>query len=180
MNYLALYNYIRDVNNNQNVNPTSKFFHGRPESIFSTDPSNPYDPNEKGNDDFLYVYLFPLTSSISLTDDAYQVIQLYTINMIFYKRDRLDSANDQNNEDVISPEMSALQESSLAAGKFLRAFNFNNYTDELEKASEKLIIRSASTQTAIKDTSHVLTGTNLTINVEVPEGFDYCSILPNL
>jgi hypothetical protein len=164
VNYLALYNYTKDII--ANISPETKWFHGRKELIT---PMNPED---------LIAYCLPFISTGNFVQGGEQVAEIWEINIFFYKKDDLGSGLDQNDESGLQDEINILAQTSVLADDFVRRFNFNNYTPELEAAGDKLTIRSFTKGTAIKDTPHVLTGTFVTMRVEVPDDFDYCPPTP--
>jgi hypothetical protein len=162
MNYKAVYDYCKDIS--QNLGITTKFFHGRKEWLN-------FNPNDKP----LYVHLLPLTSSGSVINDSYPN-ETWVITILFYMQDNESSAIDQNDTDSLQKEMEVLTITEKACNKFLRQFNENSINDELEAAGDQLTITSFQKATAIKDTASMLTGIALTMNVQVPDSFDYCCV----
>lgn len=160
MNYQAAYDYINDIT--QNLGLSVKFFHGRKEWL-----------NYTVADDPLYAYMLPLTSSGSMNESG-NPQEIWQLNLIFYQKDAADSALDQNDENEMQDEMKTLSITSQAADKFLRLFEFNDITDDLESASDLISVRSFTKGNAIKDNALLLTGTVLTINFLVADDFDYC------
>jgi hypothetical protein len=161
--YQGLHDYIKDICTNLSADVT--FFHGRKEVLYEYNP----DPNEP------VVWLLPLQSSGSLTSNAYQVNRAFTVNLIFYRHDAPGSEIDQNSQDTIASEMSVLSQSDQLAEEFLRLFNQNSITDDLQDASEELEVQSFSTDNVIKDNQYFLTGTLLNMTVQVPDEFNYCA-----
>jgi len=162
MNYLALYNFIEDIS--QNLNQSVKFFHGRKEIL-----------NQTSDYDALYVYCLPFTSTGGVVGGA-QINETWQVNLIFYQMDRADSAIDQNNQEVMQAEIRTLTTTEESANRFLRLVHGNTIDSALEAAAEKLTITSFSKGNAIKDTAQLLTGTTLTLNLIVPDDFNYCSL----
>lgn len=158
MNYQAVYNYVEELT--QNLGLTVKFFHGRKEWLNVTVSDKP-----------LYAYMLPLTSSFSMSVGNPQ--EIWQLNIIFYEQDTADSAIDQNNPDVMQDEMKILAVTSQAADKFLRLFEFNDITADLESASDLLTVNGGTKSNSIKD-GGLLTGSMLTINFLVSDDFDYC------
>jgi len=162
MNYLALYDFIEDIS--QNLNQTVKFFHGRKEIL-----------NQTSEFDSLYIYCLPFTSTGGVVGGA-QINETWQVNLIFYMMDRPDSAIDQNDQDVMQAEIRTLTITEESANRFLRLVHGNTIDDSLEAAAEKLTISSFTKGNAIKDTAQLLTGTVLTLNIIVPDDFNYCSL----
>ncbi len=161
MNYQSLYDYVRDIT--QNLDQTVKFFHGRKEIL-----------NLTKADQSLYAYCLPFTSTGVLTGPQFD--ETWQINIIFYMKDKVDSSIDQNDQDVIQDEIRTLTITEQSANRFLRLFNANSIDSALEKSSDRLNISSFTKGNAIKDTASMLTGTLLTLNVKVPDDFDYCTL----
>ena len=135
MNYKALHDYFRDISQNLGDSPLDvKFFHGRKSMLNLTNPDRP-----------LYVFSLPFESSGSFTDSA-QVDEEWTCSLIFYMQDRPDSAIDQNDQDSMQDEIKTLTVTEEAANKFLRLCNENDINDDLETASNKLIINNFTKQ----------------------------------
>ncbi len=162
MNYQSLYDYIRDIS--QNLDQTVKFFHGRKEILNQTNP-----------DESLYAYCLPFVSTGTVVGGA-QIDETWEVNIIFYQFDKADSAIDQNDQDVMQDEIRTLTITEQTANRFLRLVHGNTINANLEGASEKLTINSFSKANAIKDTAQLLTGTALTLNLIVPDDFDYCTL----
>lgn len=163
MNYIGVYNFIKDIVSN--ISDVDLFFHGR----VSTRTITPVKANEN-----VVVWLFPLESSGGLTENTYQVNETYTANIVFFKKDKLDSAIDQNNINTIAPEMEILKDTNELADRFLRAFNTNNFSKNLSQAADSIEITSFSKGNEIKSQPHLWTGTILTLNFIVMESFNYC------
>ena len=83
---------------------------------------------------------------------------------------------DQNDQDVMQDEIRTLTITEQTANRFLRLVHGNTVNSVLEAASEKLTISSFTKSNAIKDTAQLLTGTALTLNLIVPDDFDYCTL----
>lgn len=162
MNYQALYDFIHDIS--QNLEQSVKFFHGRKEILNQTNPG-------KG----IYAYCLPFVSSGSFIGGA-QADETWIVNIIFYMYDKPDSPIDQNDQDTIQDEIRTLTITELVASRFLRLVHGNTINDSLEFASEKIKIVTFDKANAIKDTAQLLTGTVLTMNLEVPDDFNYCSL----
>ena len=162
MNYLALYDFIEDIS--QNLNQTVKFFHGRKEML-----------NLTSEFDSLYVFCLPFTSNGTMVGGA-QINETWQVNLIFYMMDRPDSAIDQNDQDVMQAEIRTLTITEESANRFIRLVHGNTINSALEAAAEKLTITSFTKGNAIKDTAQLLTGTVLTLNIIVPDDFNYCSL----
>lgn len=162
MNYQSLYDFIHDVS--QNLEQSVKFFHGRKEILNQTNPG-------KG----IYAYCLPFVSFGSFVGGA-QANETWEVNIIFYMYDKPDSAINQNDQDVIQDEIRTLTITELVTSRFLRLVHANTINSVLEFAAEKLTIVSFSKANAIKDTSQLLTGTLLTLNLRVPDDFNYCSL----
>lgn len=165
MNYKALYNYIYDLS--QNLNQTAKFFHGRKEIL-----------NQTSGYDGLYVYCLPFTSNGSTVGGA-QINETWEVNIIFYMLDKPDSAIDQNNQNQMQDEIRTLTITEQSANRFLRLVQVNDINEGLESASDLITIDSFSKSNAIKDTAQMLTGTLLTLNLTVPDNFNYCTFISN-
>lgn len=161
MNYSALYKYLRDIS--QSLDLSVKFFHGRKEFLNLTQPNKP-----------LYIYSLPFTSTGSLTGTTMQVNETWQVNLIFYMQDKADSAIDQNQENSIQAEIEILTIVENASSKFLHYVNENQLTDDLSEAADRLTVVSFNKSPAIKDTAQMLTGFLLTLNLLVPDDFDYC------
>jgi hypothetical protein len=161
MNYNALYKYLRDIS--QSLDLSVKFFHGRKEILNLTSPNQP-----------LYIYSLPFTSTGSLTGSTQQVNETWQANLIFYMQDQGDSAIDQNNENSIQSEIEILTIAENAASKFIHYVNANQLNDDLSDAADQLTVVSFTKSPAIKDTAQLLTGFLVTINILVPDSFDYC------
>lgn len=162
MNYQSLYDFIRDIS--QELNQTVKFFHGRKEML-----------NQTTDFSGLYIYSLPFISSGSTVGGA-QIDETWEINIIFYQQDTADSSIDQNDQDVIQDEIKTLTITEQSANRFIRLVHGNTINASLEAASEKLTIVSFTKGNAIKDTAQLLTGTLLTLNLKVPDNFDYCTL----
>jgi len=162
MNYQSLYDFIHDIS--QELNQSVKFFHGRKEMLIQTTP-------DKG----LYVFCLPFQSTGGVIGGA-QFNETWEVNLLFYQYDTADSAINQNDQDVIQEEIKTLTVTSQSANRFLRLVHGNTVNDTLEAASEKLTISSFSKSPAIKDTAMLLTGFAVTMNLIVPDDFDYCTL----
>lgn len=162
MNYLALYNYTKDIVTN--IEPDAKWFHGRKDLVTAMSP------------DDIVVFCLPFISSGGIVPGGGQVAETWEVNIIFYKKDSLPSGLNQNDESGLQTEINILRQTNELADSFLRNFNYNIFTEALESASEKLDLVSFNKSNAIKDTAHVLTGTVLSMRVQVPDDFDYCVI----
>lgn len=160
MNYKALYNYVRDISSNLGI--TNQFFHGRGETLPLNELRKP-----------LCIYSLPFRSTGSFTNQAYPLNETWIVEILFYMQDQADSAIDQNDPDVLQAEMEILSTAENAASKFLHYFNENMLSDELSDSADKLTILSFSKTPAIKDTG-LLTGFVLSMNVTVPDDFNYC------
>lgn len=161
MNYKAVYQFLHDIS--QSLDLTVKFFHGRKEFLNLTSSDKP-----------LYIYSLPFTSSGSLTEATQQVNETWQVNLIFYMQDQEDSSIDQNNEDGLQDEIRILTIAENAASKFIHFVNENELSDDLSDAADKLTLVSFSKNPAIKDTAQILTGFLVTLNLLVPDDFDYC------
>jgi len=161
MNYNALYKFLRDIS--QSLDLSVKFFHGRKEILNLTSPNRP-----------LYIYSLPFTSSGSLTATTMQVNEVWQANLIFYMQDQGDSAIDQNQENSMQAEIEILTIVENAASKFIHYVNENELNEDLSLAADKLTINSFTKSPAIKDTAQMLTGFLVTLNLLVPDDFDYC------
>jgi hypothetical protein len=89
-------------------------------------------------------------------------------------QDQGDSAIDQNNENSIQSEIEILTIAENAASKFIHYVNANQLNDDLSDAADQLTVVSFTKSPAIKDTAQLLTGFLVTINILVPDSFDYC------
>jgi len=163
MNYLQLYDFLHDIG--ENLNQTVKIFHGRPETIELLAATT-----FRG----LNIYILPFSASGSTTGGA-QLNTSWNVEIIFYQLDTPDSDIDQNDEDKLQDEMVTVTLTQQAAEKFLRLANSNDITDELKKNADRLIVNTYGFDTAIKD-GQLLTGTVLTLNLTVPDNFDYCAL----
>ncbi len=161
MNYQSLYDFIEDIS--QNLDQSVKFFHGRKEILLSTTPS-------KG----LFVFCLPFNSAGVINGG--QINETWVVNLIFYQYDKPDSAIDQNDQDTMQDEIRTLTITEQSANRFIRLANGNTINANLEAASEKLSIPTFSKNPAIKDTAQLLTGFTLTMNIIVPDDFDYCTL----
>jgi len=160
MNYQALYDYIHDIS--QNMGLSVKFFHGEKSLLnLATDYKA------------LFCYSLPFTSSGSFVPP--QANEEWVVTLIFYQLDQPDSGIDQNDQDKMQGTIKTLAVTEEAANIFLRLANSNSISDDLSKASEKLTISRFSKEPAIRDTAQLLTGIVLTLNIRVPDRFNYCS-----
>ena len=165
MSYLSIYNYVRDIAIQLPGMDSNRYFHGRKPLLTHTDVG-----------DDIFVWCLPFTSSGSFTEIGQQFNEDVSINIIFYKKDALDSGLDQNDQETISPEIQVLADTRELAQEFIRRFNFNQELDTGE-FSEEIQINSISFNNVIKDNAHFLTGTTLELSVLVPDKFDYCKII---
>jgi hypothetical protein len=161
MNYNSLYSYTKDIINN--IDSSIKWFHGRRELITQLKPED------------TVAFCLPFISSGSVVEGGGQIAETWEVNVIFYKKDQMPTGINQNDEQAQQVEIQVLSATTDIADEFVRNFNFNEYTDALESASEKLDLLSFSKAPAIKDTAHILTGTVVTMRVQVPDDFDYCA-----
>ena len=161
MNYLSLYDYLKDIT--QNLDLTVKFFHGRKELLNLTDNNKP-----------IYVYSLPFIGSGGFTT-AQQEQETWQVNLFVYMQDQPDSGIDQNDEDNIQAEVRCLTITEKVADKIIHFINDNTLSDELEAASELVTITSFNKQPVIRDTAQMLTGWLVTINLLVDDSFDYCT-----
>ena len=161
MNYLALHDFLKDIS--QNLGLTTKWFHGRKDLLNQTDNNKP-----------LYIFCLPFTSSGGLTQQVRQVNETWQVNLLFYMQDRSDSGMDQNDDEKIQDEIRILSITENAASKFIHLLNENQINTDLSDAADSLTVVSFSKRPAIKDTSYLLTGMMVTINILVPDDFDYC------
>lgn len=160
MNYQSVYEYVRDIT--QNLGLSVQFFHGRKEILNLTTSTKP-----------VYAWMLPLTANGTVNVN-FNPQTVWQLNIIFYKRDEVNSAIDQNDPTVLQDEMKTLALTSDIVDRFLRTFIENDINDELESASNLLTVQNYSIGNAIKDTASLLTGTTLTINFLVSDTFDYC------
>lgn len=122
----------------------------------------------------LYVYSLPFKSTGSLTSGVQQVNETWNVSILFFMQDQSDSAVDQNDESVMQAEIEILTICEQAASKMLHYMNENTLSDDLSDAADQLNINSFSKDPAIKDTPNILTGIVLTMNITVPDSFNYC------
>ncbi len=162
MNYQSLYDFIHDIS--QELNQSVKFFHGRKEML-----------NQLTDLEGLVVFSLPFSSTGGVIGGA-QINETWEVNLIFYMNDTADSAINQNDQNVIQEEIKTLTIASQSANRFIRLVHGNTVNDTLEAASEKLTISSFSKSPAIKDTAYLLTGFAVTLNLIVPDDFDYCTL----
>jgi heat shock protein HspQ len=103
-----------------------------------------------------------------------QANETWQVNLIFYMQDQGDSAIDQNQENSIQSEIEILTIVENAATKFIHYVNENQLNEDLSDAADRLTITSFTKSPAIKDTAQLLTGFLVTLNILVPDDFDYC------
>jgi len=158
MNYNEIVNYIGDTSKGLGYDVT--FFHGRT-------------PNAQLVKDIktIYVMLLPLRSSGSV---ASSVNESYTVNIIVFMQDRVDSGINRNASDVLQKEMEILTQTNYIVDQLVRKLSDNDISNALQQSSDLLVVSSFSKDNAIKDTSQLLTGTTLTMNIIIPDQFNYC------
>ena len=158
MNYNEIVNYIGDTSKGLGYDVT--FFHGRT-------------PNAQLVKDIktIYVMLLPLMSSGSV---ASSVNESYTVNIMVFMQDRADSGTNLNASDVLQKEMEILTQTNYIVDQLVRKLSDNDISNALHRSSDLLVISSFSKDNAIKVTSQLLTGTTLTMNIIIPDQFNYC------
>lgn len=159
MNYKALYDYLHDIS--QNLDLSVNFFHGRSEIKLLVDQDKP-----------LFIYSFPFQSSGNLAGGIRQVQESWTATLVFFMLDRPDSAIDQNDQDKMQAEIEILTICENAAAKFIHYVNENTINDDLSKAADMITINNFTKTPAIKDGHR--TGFVVTLNLLVPDQFNYC------
>jgi len=162
MNYLSLYNFIHDIS--QNINQTVTFFHGRKEVLNLVTQQNA-----------LYIHCLPFTSTGSFVN-GFQKNETWNVILLFYQLDEDSSMIDQNEQDKMQGEIRTLSITEQSANRFLTLAHGNSINDELSEAAELLTITGFTKETAIKDTASMLTGTVLTMTIQVPDNFNYCEL----
>ena len=98
--------------------------------------------------------------------------ETWNVSLIFFMWDRPDSAIDQNDQDKMQAEIEILTICENAASKFIHYVNENTINDELSQAADMLTLNSFTKTPAIKDAHR--TGFVVTLNLLVPDQFDYC------
>ena len=176
MSYSSLLQYVRDVANSLDGN--IEFTHGRKEVLHELNDAPELDDgrNDPENESGIVVWSLPFTATAGFTDTAQQFNKTYTVNIIFYKKDYLGSEMDQDDRYRTQDEIQILEQTSDLADAFVRKFNFNDISIDVAELSELLEITSVTFDTVIKDNDYLLTGTLLSLDVLVPDEFDYCSL----
>lgn len=157
MNYKALHDYFKDVSANLSV--SVQWVHNTPEYLQLYDKDQP-----------IALLSLPFTSSGSAVDF---ITEIYVANFVFYMKDEPDGSLDQNNQGDLQQTLEILALTNQAVDEFLRLSDMNKITEELEYASDRMTIQSFTKGNAIRN-NQVLTGTTLTLNISVPDDFDYC------
>lgn len=160
MDYQAIYDYSKDIADNIGI--SVKWVHADLEWLSMIKP-----------DQGLTCWSLPFESSFNF-DPHFN--RTFTLAFIFYQQDFPDSDMDQNDTSKQQESIRTLAITDQAAQKFARLFDSNDLTDDLDYASQKITITGAATDPAIRDTEQLLTGTKLTLTVQVPDDFDYCSL----
>ena len=161
MNYLALYDYLKDIT--QSLDLTVKFFHGRKELLNLTDNNKP-----------VYVYSLPFISSGGYTTSQ-QADENWQVNLFVYQQDQPDSGIDQNDQVSMQAEARILSITKQVVDKIVHYVNDNTISEDLEYASEFITVTSFNCQPVIRDTAQMLTGWLVTLNLKVDDSFDYCT-----
>jgi predicted component of type VI protein secretion system len=167
VNYLSLYEYIRDIS--QNIDYSVRFFHGRKDIL-----------NLQYEKEPVYVYLLPFQSSGNYTT-AQQANETWQVNFMVYQKDQPDTAINQNDPESLQVEMEILTTTEEVVDKIIHYINYPIFpvddatSEALQAASEFITILNFTKVPAIKDTAQILTGWLVTLNLQVDDSFNYCS-----
>lgn len=168
MSYSSLLTYVKEVVESLDANVL--FVTGRKEVIHELREALPE------NQGILF-WCLPFISSGSFTDIGQQFNETVVINCLIYKQDYMGSELTQDTPETTSDEIDVLYQTKEIADQFIRKFNFNELSVEAMEASEALEIQSITFDNVIKDNDYLLTGTLISINVNIPDDFDYCTII---
>ena len=162
--YNGLFEYMRDIC--LSIDDQATIFFGREEVMIEVDQ----EPNKR------YIYILPFTSTGTINETTQQVEETWQIGVFVYKQDRIDSAVDQNDKVILQQEMSLVNDAMGFCDKLIRLMNNNALNNELRRASQTLQVLGFDKESAIKLTAHLLTGSLLSITLDVPDNFNYCSL----
>lgn len=167
MSYASLLNYTKDVA--ETLSTDVLFVHGRKDVLHELSTA----PNSNTG---IVFWSLPFISSGTFTEIGQQFNEIVTINVLIYKQDQMGSEIDQNSPEITSEEIQVLSQTKDIADEFVRQFNFNSISSSTQEVSEELEILSVSFDNLIKDNDYLLTGTFISMQVGVPDEFDYCNV----
>ena len=160
MNYQNIYDYCKDIS--QNLGLSVKFVHEDKAWL------NAIEPNQG-----VTCWSLPFSSSFNFNP---MITRTWTLSFIFYQQDMPDSSMNQNDTEAQQESIRTLANTDQVMEMFVRLFSSNSISDSLSEASETLEVTTGTTSPAIRDTAQLLTGTFVTLTVQIPDNFDYCCL----
>jgi hypothetical protein len=157
MGHKAVRQFIQDIA--ESLRDDVKFGYGRASDF-----------NQIKDKQYPYIWLDPLTSSLTTMEDNIGFFETYTINLSFYKFDEMDSTEEQYKlilddvDDLVQRFIRKIQED-----------NTDDYDTPLKLTTWNTRIENINKQPFIKVMADVLTGFILTFDFTVPDQFDYCN-----
>ena len=168
MSYTALRSYVKDIA--ESLDSNVLYTDGRKEVIHLLREAP---PDNLG----VVVWCLPFIGSGSFTEIGQQFNETVTVNIIFYKQDYQGSELNQDTPESLQDEIRVLYETKDVADEFVRKFNFNQINTTLQETSEDIEIQSVTFDNVIKDNDYLLTGTFVSMNITIPDDFNYCSFI---
>jgi hypothetical protein len=127
------------------------------------------DFNQIKDKEYPYVWLDPLSSTFNINEENMVVTETYSVNIVFYKFDRVDSV--ETEYDDILDSCDTLVQTFLRDMNEALSSNYNLST----LSTQNTVIANANKQPFIKVMDDCLTGFILTFELTVPDKFDYCA-----
>jgi hypothetical protein len=128
------------------------------------------DFNQIRDKEYPYIWLEPLRSTVTIAEDNIGFFETYSIGLLFYKFDEMDSTEEQYK--LILDDVDDLVQ------RFIRKIHEDNkddYNTPIKLTTWNTRIENINKQTAIKVLADVLTGFGLTFDLTVPDQFNYCA-----